>query len=92
MCIRKCYKTFSSNIWIKEAWKREVSLEGKSIKNEAEETLKKIIVTVEIREDGVWLERQQLEGEWKGIWKTLKHLIKEKSENCKLKKCKDKSE
>ena len=85
-----CYMTFSSSLWIKETWKREVNLKGKSIKKEAEEALKEINVNVEFREDGVWLERQQLEGKWKGIWKTLKHLMEVKSENCKLKKYKDK--
>ena len=49
---------------IKEAWKREVNLEGKSIKKEAEEVLKEINVNEGFREDGVWLERQQLEGKW----------------------------
>ena len=75
--------TYSSSMWIKEAWKREIKLEGKSIKKEAEEALKEI-------NDGVWLERQQLDREWKGIWKKLKRIIKGKSENCKLKKYKDK--
>ena len=60
-----CHMVFSSIIWIKEAWKWEVKLEGKSIKKEAEEALKEINVTVEFRKDGVWLERQQLQGEWK---------------------------
>ena len=53
-----CHMVFSSIIWIKEAWKWEVKLEGKSIKKEAEEALKEINVTVEFRKDGVWLERQ----------------------------------
>ena len=70
--------TFSSSIWIKEAWEREVNLKGKSIKKEAEEALREINVNIEFREDIVWLERQQLEGEWKGIWKTIKRLMKEK--------------
>ena len=82
--------TFLSNIWIEEVWEREVTLEGKSIKKEAEEALKETNVNVEFREDGVWLERKQLEGEYKGIWKTLKRLMKGKSENWKLKKYKDK--
>ena len=59
-----CYITFSSSMRIKEAWKREVNLEGKSIKKEAEEVLKEINVNEGFREDGVWLERQQLEGKW----------------------------
>ena len=84
-----CHMTFSSSMWIKAAWKREVKLEGKSIKKFAE-ALKEIYVTVEFREDVVWLERQQLEGEWKGLWQKLKHLMKGKSENCNLKKYKDK--
>ena len=53
---------------------------------EAEEALKEIQVNVELREDGVWLQRQNLEGEWKGIWKKVKRLLKGKPENCKLKK------
>ena len=85
-----CFMTFCSSVWIKETWKQEINVEGKSIKTEAEETLKEINVNLELREDGVYLERQQLEGEWKGIWKTLKCLMKGKSENCKLKKYKDK--
>ena len=76
-----CYMTFLSNIWIEEVWEREVTLEGKSIKKEAEEALKEININVEFKEDGVWLERKQLEGEYKGIWKTLKRLMKGKSEN-----------
>ena len=68
--------TFSITMWIKEVWKQEVKLEGKSIKKEAEEALKAINVNIEFRENGVWLKRQQLEGEWKGIWKKLKRLIK----------------
>ena len=75
------YMTFSSSICIKETWKQEVNVKGKSIKKEAEEALNKINVNVEFREDRVWLVRQKLEGEWKGIWKTLKHLMKGKSEN-----------
>ena len=59
-----CYMTFSSSMWIKEAWKREVKLEGKSIKKEAEEALKEIDVNVEFREVKIWLERQRLKGEW----------------------------
>ena len=47
-------------------------------------------IIVKFRQDGVWLERQQLEREWKGIWNTLKRLMKRKSENYKLKKFKDK--
>ena len=43
--------TSSSSMWIKKAWKREVNLEGMSIKKEAEETLKEINVNVEFRED-----------------------------------------
>ena len=82
--------TFSSSAWIKEAWKWEVNLEGKSIKKEAEEALKEMSIIVKFRQDGVWLERQQLEREWKGIWNTLKRLMKRKSENYKLKKFKDK--
>ena len=35
-----CYMAFSSSMWIKETWKWEVKLEGKSIKKEAEEALK----------------------------------------------------
>ena len=82
--------TFCSSVCIKEAWKREVNLEGKSIKKEVEEALKKINVNIEFREDGVLLEEQQLEGEWKGISETLKCLMKGKSENCKLKNYKNK--
>ena len=44
-----CYMTFSSSMWIEEAWKREVKLEEKSIKNEAEEALKKINISLELR-------------------------------------------
>ena len=84
-----CYITFSSGMWIKEAWKREVNLTWKSMKKKAEEALKKINMNVEFSEDGLWLERQQLEGEQKGIWKTLKRLMKGKSENFKLMKWKD---
>ena len=87
-----CYMTFSSSMWIKAARKREVKLEGKSLKKFAE-ALKEIYVTVEFREDVVWLDRQlqlQLEREWKGLWQKLKHLMKGKSENCNLKKYKDK--
>ena len=43
-------------------------------------------VNVEFREDRAWLERQQLEGEWKGIWKNIICLMTENSENCKLKR------
>ena len=50
---------FSSSMWTKEAWKREVNLEEKSIKKEAEETLAEINVNVKFREDGVWLERNR---------------------------------
>ena len=53
-----CYMTFSSTVCIKEAWKRQVNLEGKPIKKEAEETLKEINVNVEFREHGELLERQ----------------------------------
>ena len=77
---------FSSSIWIKEAWKREVKLKGKSIKKEAEEAFKEINVNVEFRKDEVWLERQQLEAEWKEHGKVLKCLMKWKSENRTLKK------
>ena len=38
--------TFPSIMWIKEAWKREVKLEGKSIKNETEEAIKEINVNL----------------------------------------------
>ena len=85
-----CYTTFSTTIRIKEAWKQKVNFEGKSIKKETEEALKGTNVDVEFREDEVWLERQQLEGKWKRIWKTLKPLMKGKSTNCKLKEYKDK--
>ena len=44
-----CYMTFSSSIWIKEAWKQEVNLEGKSIKKEPEDALKEVNVNVEFR-------------------------------------------
>ena len=54
-----CYMMFSSSMWTKEAWKREVNLEEKSIKKEAEETLAEINVNVKFREDGVWLERNR---------------------------------
>lgn len=52
MCMQKrrrvvCYMTFSSSIPIKEAWKREVNLKGKSIKKDAEEALKEINVNSE---------------------------------------------
>ena len=67
-------------MWIKKPWKGEVNLEGNLIKKELEEALKDINVDAEFREDGLWLERQQLEGEWKGICNTLKRLTKEKSE------------
>ena len=50
--------TFSSTVCIKEASKRQVNLEGKPIKKEAEETLKEINVNVEFREHGELLERQ----------------------------------
>ena len=59
--------TFSRSVWTKEPWKGEINLEGKSIKKELEEALTDINVNAEFREDGAWLERQQLEGEWKGI-------------------------
>ena len=52
-----CYLAFSSSMWVKEALKREVDIEGKSSKKEAEEALKGINVNVEFREDGVWLEK-----------------------------------
>ena len=78
--------TFSSSICIKETWKQEVNVKGKSMKKEAEEALNKINVNVEFREDRVWLVRQELEGEWKIIWKTLKHLMKGKSNKTKSKK------
>ena len=58
-----CYLTFSSSLWIKEAWKREVNLEENSEKKGTEERLKKINVNVEFKEDGERLEIQQLEGE-----------------------------
>ena len=77
-------------MWIKEAWKREYKLKGKSIKQEEEESLNEINVNVELREDGLWLERQQLKKEWREIWKKLKSLIKGKSNSCKLKRLKDK--
>ena len=41
-----CFMTFPSIMWIKEAWKREVKLEGKSIKNETEEAIKEINVNL----------------------------------------------
>ena len=82
--------TFSITMWIKEAWKQEVKLEGKSIKKEVEEALKAINVNIEFRENGAWLKRQQLEGEWKGIWKKLKRLIKkvQRPKKCKVKSMK----
>ena len=77
-------------MWIKKAWKREYKLKGKSIKQEEEQSLNEINVNVELREDGLWLERQQLKKEWREIWKKLKRLIKGKSNSCKLKRLKDK--
>lgn len=65
--------------------------ERKSIKKKAEEALNEMNVKVGFIEDWVWLERQQLEGWWKGIWKELKRLTKRKSENCKLEKYKHKN-
>ena len=65
-----CYDVCSENVWIREACKREVNLEGASIKKEAEKDLKKININVEFRE-GVWLEGEKREGEWKAIWKKL---------------------
>ena len=79
---------FSSSIWIKEAWKLEVKLKGKSIKKEAEEALKEINVSWEFRKDGVWLERQKLEGEWERIWKKTKVLNEVKVRKPYIKKVK----
>ena len=41
-----CFMTFPSSMWTKEAWKREVKLEGKSIKNKREEAVKEINVNL----------------------------------------------
>ena len=55
---------FSSSMWIKEAWKGEYKLKGKSIKQGEKESLKETNINVEFREDGLWLKRQQLK-EWR---------------------------
>ena len=78
----------SSSIWIKEAWKREVNLEAKSIKKEAKEALKERNINVEFREDGVWLERQQ-KRLMKGNQKTVNERST-KAKRCKVKCMKNK--
>lgn len=85
-----CYMAFSENIWIKEAWKREVRHEGISIKKEAEKALRKLNVNSEFREKGVSVDGDQLGGEWKSVWKKLKQMMKQKAEEARVEKYKTK--
>ena len=62
-----CYMTQSESAWIKTAWRREFQKEGKSIKNEAEGTLREVGENVQFCLDHVKIQGIAQAGDWRKI-------------------------
>ena len=61
-----CYMAHSNDEWMKVAWEREYNKEGPLIKKEAEKALREMGINVEIKKECIKLEREEMEGDWKG--------------------------
>ena len=67
-----CYMTHSESAWKKTAWRREFQKEGKSIKSEAEDALRKVGENVQFGLDHVKIQSIEQAGDWRKIWKKTK--------------------
>ena len=79
-----CYMFVPDNRWIKEAWKQESRKECSPIKDEIILTMQTKVKTVQFEGEDMKLEGKILDREFKPIWKQVKKIFKNGSEEKQL--------
>ena len=75
-----CYLSTSNNFWMNFVWDWERSKEHWSVKKEVEEEWRRVGEDLEIMENGMSLNGERLEGDWKVLKDKLLKCMKEKKD------------
>ena len=86
-----CYMACSENKWISVAWRRENTMEGNSIVEEAMKAMEDVAVEIQFEKGNIQIDGELINGGCKPAWKRLKEKLKKGVKNQRIEEYERKS-